>query len=137
VEAAEAAKAAAEKRSDEAAHLNALQATREALRARAELTADEQRRVAEYLGRDAFAGFLRDCDNPQQAVAAGLIASGIRNAKEATKGMEKPPADKIIDAAERQQQAEQAKAREQAKEQARQQARTSGRSRERGFWLER
>ena len=100
LKAAEAAKAAAEKRAAEAARTNELQATRQALRARADLTPAEQQRVEDYLGRAANATILRDCDNPQQAIAAGLIASGTRNAKEATKGLEKPDAAKVVEAVE-------------------------------------
>jgi hypothetical protein len=102
-----AAKAAAA----EARRSNDLRATREALRARADLSPAEQHRVAEYLGRSANAGILRDCDNPQQAIAAGLIASGTRSAKEATKGLEQSAAAKVGDAVSRNQEDERRRAR--------------------------
>jgi hypothetical protein len=102
-----AAKAAAA----EARRSNDLRATREALRARADLSPAEQHRVAEYLSRSANAGILRDCDNPQQAIAAGLIASGTRSAKEATKGLEQSAAAKVGDAVSRNQEDERRRAR--------------------------
>jgi hypothetical protein len=123
VKAAQATLAAAQTRAAEAARINALEATQEALRAKADLTPAEQQRVGKYLSRGAGAEILRDCDNPQQAVAAGLIACGTRSAEEATKGMEKSAADKVVDAVDRQQQAEHDRAR--------------SRGRERGFGLSR
>ena len=88
------------------------QAAQEALRARADLVPAEQHRVAEYLGRSANASIIRDCDNPQQAIAAGLIASGTRDAKEATKGMEKPDAAKVVEAVEHNREIEKERRRE-------------------------
>ena len=106
VKAAEAKLAEAQTLAAGAAHSNDLQATQEAFRARTDFTPAEHNRVEEYLSRDAGAEILRGCDNPQQAIAAGSIACGIRSADEATKGMEKSAAAKVVDSVERQQQAE-------------------------------
>ena len=127
VKAAEAEKTAAQARSAEAARINDLQATQQALRARADLSPAEQHRVAEYLGRTANAAILHDCDDPKQAVAAGLIASGTRSATEATKGMEKPDAAKVVDAVERNREIEKERSHE------RDSSRDRGRGRERGL----
>ena len=100
LKAAETETAAAQARSAEAVRINDLQATQKALQARADITSAEQHRIAEYLGRAANATILRNCDDPQQAIAAGMIASGTRNDKEATKKMEKPDAAKVVEAVE-------------------------------------
>lgn len=131
MEAAEAQNAAAQDRSAEAVRINDLQATQQAIWARADLTPAEQHRVAEYLGRAANATILRDCDDPKQAIAAGLIASGAQSAKEATKGLEKPDAAKVVDAVERNQKIEKDRSREMDS------SRDGGRGRERGFGFSR
>ncbi|MBI3552176.1 MAG: hypothetical protein HY077_06635 [Elusimicrobia bacterium] len=100
VKAAEASRRAAQTRAAAAARINELQATQQALRERADLSPAEQHRVAEYLGRATNATILRDCENPKQAIAAGLIASSARNATEATKGMDKSEAAKVVAAVE-------------------------------------
>jgi hypothetical protein len=127
VKAAEATLAAAQARAAKAARINDFQAAQEALRARADLTPAEKQRVAEYLGRTANASIIPDCDNPKQAIAAGLIASGTRDAKEATKGMEKPDAAKVVEAVEHNREIEKERSREM----------DLGRGRDRGFYLER
>ena len=71
----------------------------------------------------------KHCDNPQQAIAAGLIASGTRDAKEATKGMEKPDAAKVVEAVEHNREIE--------KERRREKELSRDRGRDRGFYLER
>jgi conjugative relaxase-like TrwC/TraI family protein len=123
VKAAQARLAAAQERAAQAARINALEATQEALRAKADLAPAEQKRVSEYLSRGANANILRDCDNPQQAVAVGLIASRTRSADEATRGMEKSAADKVADVVDRQRQVE------------RDMDRSRSRGRDRGFGL--
>jgi multidrug efflux pump subunit AcrA (membrane-fusion protein) len=125
VKAAEATLATAQARAAKAARINDFQAAQEALRARADLTPAEQHRVAEYLGRAANASIIRDCDDPKQAIAAGLIASGTRDAKEATKGMEKPDAAKIVEAVEHNREIE--------KERSRERDLSRDRGRDRGF----
>jgi conjugative relaxase-like TrwC/TraI family protein len=117
VEKAEKIKEAAQARAAKAVRINDLEATREALRARADLSPAEQHRIAEYLGRSANAGILRDCDNPQQAIAASLIASGTRSAKEATKGLEKSAAAMVGDAVKHNQENEQRRERERMRDQ--------------------
>jgi len=117
VKKAEKANEAAQARAVKAMRINDLESTREALRARTDLTPAEQHRVAEYLGRAANASILRDCDNPQQAIAAGLIASGTRSAKEATKGMEKSAAAMVGDAVKHNQENEQRRERERMRDQ--------------------
>ena len=113
----ESAKTAAERQAAKAVRINDLEATREALRARADLTPAEQHRVTEHLSRAANASILRGCDNPQQAIAAGLIASGTRSAKEATKGMEKSSCAKVADAVSHNQENEQRRERQRTREQ--------------------
>jgi hypothetical protein len=124
---AEAEKAAAQSRSAEAVRINDFQATQQALRARADLAPAEQNRIAEYLSRAANASILRDCDDPKQAIAAGLIASGTRDAKEATKGMDKPDAAKVVEAVEHNWEIERERSRE------RDLSRDRGRGRDRGL----
>jgi hypothetical protein len=106
VEAAQAKHDAAQTQAAEAVHRNDLQATQEALGARTDFTSAEQQRVAEYLSRDAGADILRGCDNPEQAIAAGSVACGLRTVDEATKGMEQSAVDNVVDLVECQRQAE-------------------------------